>query len=256
MTDSTDTNAAANDAAHADIGMVCALPIELGAFRERCERERKYVGGPFVFRGGRLDGIRIAIVESSVGFARARRATQSLIEAHSPSWVISAGFSGALQPSLKVGEIVIADVIADTHGNELTLTGHFPEQDGLHTGRVITADDLVRTVDEKAELGRRLGGLAVDMESLAVAQVCAETGTRFLCIRVISDDMSSDLPPEVLTVLGSTGSQRMGAALGAIWKRPSSVKELWHLRESALQCADRLAKFLDGVVRQLHSPSD
>ncbi len=43
-----------DDTSHADIGIVCALPIEMGAFLARCERVRKYVGSNFVFRGGTL----------------------------------------------------------------------------------------------------------------------------------------------------------------------------------------------------------
>ena len=68
------------DTSHADIGMVCALPIEMGAFLGRCERVRKYIGSNFVFRGGRYDNIRIVVVESGTGFARARRATQAIID--------------------------------------------------------------------------------------------------------------------------------------------------------------------------------
>src|SRR5579863_2407394 len=84
------------DASHADIGIVCALPLELSAFVARCTHVRKYVGSDFVFRGGKYQAIRVAVVESGSGFARARRATQALIEGLSPKWVLSCGFAGAL----------------------------------------------------------------------------------------------------------------------------------------------------------------
>jgi adenosylhomocysteine nucleosidase len=95
--------------------------------------------------------------------------------------------------------------------------------------------------------------IAVDMESLAVAQVCRERNTRFLAVRVVTDDLSADLPPEILSLVGSTGTIRFGAALGAAWKRPGSIKEMWKLREAAGKAAGRLADFLDGVVRQLYN---
>jgi adenosylhomocysteine nucleosidase len=243
------------DAAHADIGVVSALAMELQPFRDRCERMRKYAGGDFVFRGGRYDEIRIAFVESGSGFARARRAATALIDAHSPAWVLSAGFSGALQESMQVGDIVMANSIVDTHGHELSIDlGLSPqEQRGLYVGRIVTADDVVRKVDEKRALGERHQALAVDMESLAVAQVCRDAQKRFLAVRVISDDMSADLPPEVLTLVGSTGSKRLGAAVGSLWKRPGSIKEMWNLRTAAHSAAQRLATFLDGVVTQLYN---
>jgi adenosylhomocysteine nucleosidase len=250
-----ETDSSSADTAHADIGIVCALAIELSAFLDRCDRVRKYKGGDFVFRGGRYDEIRIAIVQTGLGFARARRATQALLDAHSPAWVISAGFSGALKPEIKVGHIVMADSIVDTHGHELRLDLNMPAdpEKGLHVGRLVNTDEIVRTVAEKKSLAEQHGGVAVDLESLAVAQMCRERETRFLAVRVISDDLSADLPPEVLSVIGSTGSIRLGAALGAVWKRPGSVKEMWQLRETAHSAAGRLATFLDGVVKQLYA---
>src|ERR1041384_3607563 len=108
-----DSNAAAVDFAHAEIGIVCALPIELGAFLDRCQKVKTYTGGDFVFRGGLYGGIRIAVVESGMGFARARRATQAMIEGHSPRWLLSCGFAGALQADIPVGAILVADSIVD-----------------------------------------------------------------------------------------------------------------------------------------------
>ena len=87
---------------------------------------------------------------------------------------------------------------------------------------------------------------------MPVAQVCRETETRFLAVRVISDDFSADLPAEVVSVLGDTGSFRLGATLGAVWKRPGSVKDMWRLREQTNLASERLAKFLQGVIVQLH----
>ena len=80
-------------------------------------------------------------------------------------------------------------------------------------GRLLTVDRIVRTVAEKRELAESTQALAVDMESLAVATACREAHVRCLVVRAISDDMTADLPPEVLSIVGSTGSVRLGAAL-------------------------------------------
>ena len=84
-----DSSSASADHTHADIGIVCALPIEIAAFLDRCQHVKKYTGGDFQFRGGFYDGIRIAVVESGMGFARARRATQALVDGHAPRWLLS-----------------------------------------------------------------------------------------------------------------------------------------------------------------------
>lgn len=243
------------DLAHADIGIVTAMAMELAPFLERCEKVKKYTGGDFVFRGGRFEGIRIAVVEGGLGFAQSRRATQALIQAHSPKWVLSSGFSGALRPEMKPGHIVIADSICDTHGQHLDVPMQMPEdrEHGLYVGRFLTVDEMIRHVADKERLAQEYDAIACDMESLAVAQVCRDEKTRFLAVRSISDDLSADLPPEVLSLVGASGSMRVGAALGAIWKRPGSMKDMWHLRETAHRAADRLAMFLEGVVEQLYA---
>lgn len=249
------TDSATPDLAHADIGIVCALPIEIAPFLNHCEKVRNYKGNGFVIRGGRYGEIKVVIAETGTGFARARRGTQAMIDGHSPDWVISAGFSGALVPEMKVGQIVVPNALCDIHGQEMPVETSMPAdpQHGLHVGRALTSDNIVRTVEEKKQLAQQHDAMAVDLESLAVAQVCRDSRTRFLAVRVISDDLSADLPPEVLSILGATGTYRVGAAMGALWKRPSSAKDLWKLRETAIFAADRLAIFLDGVVTQLYA---
>ncbi len=241
------------DAAHAQIGIVCALPMELAPLRGRCSLQRKYSGGTFVFRGGIYNQIRIAIVESGLGYARARNATLSLIEAHTPRWVLSCGFSGALLPEMKIGDIVVANGIVDMHGQSLPLPVDMPTKGKtkLHVGKILTSDEMIRSVKEKQQLAEKYSAIAVDMESLAVAQVCQEQKKNFMAIRTISDDLSKDLPPEILSILSSTGGMRLGAALGAIWKRPGAIKEMWKLRANATLAAERLAIFLDGIIKQL-----
>ncbi|MFY9342078.1 MAG: hypothetical protein WAT39_06300 [Planctomycetota bacterium] len=45
--------------------------------------------------------------------------------------------------------------------------------------------------------------------------------------------------------------QTFGAVVGTLWRRPSSVKDMWKLKETALLAADGLAKFLAGLIMQL-----
>lgn len=243
------------DKYRADIGLVCALPIELGEFFGRCLRTKTYTGGKFRFRGGFYDNIKVVIVESGMGQERARRATSALLDAHSPRWIISAGFCGALIPEIKIGHIVVANQVCTAEGDKLTVNvGMASDLDrGLHVGKTLTVARMVRSTDEKRSLAEQTSSIALDMETHAVAAVCRERKTRFLAVRSVSDDLSADLPAEILSLVGETGAVRLGAAIGALWKRPSSLKDMWRLREQALVAAENLAKFLDGVVRQLQA---
>jgi adenosylhomocysteine nucleosidase len=242
------------DDAHADIGIVCAVPMELGPFLSRCERQRSYTERNLTFRGGLYDGIRIVVVESGAGMAKAERAAVDLMEVHSPQWMLSCGFAGALQPQLAVGDIVAVNQSVDEHGGELQIDLKMASDPSrrLHVGKLVTVEKIVRTVAEKHALCEQTGGLAVDMETFAVARACQQLHRKFLAFRVISDDLSADLPPEVMSIFGDTGAVRFGAVVGSLWKRPSSITDLFRLREQATQAAEHLADFLDGVVKQLY----
>jgi adenosylhomocysteine nucleosidase len=245
------------DLARADIGLIAALPWEIAPLLRRCEKVRRYKAASFVMHGGRYRGIKLAAAEAGMGFARARTAAQAMIDGHNPDFVLAVGFSGALQSGLRVGDVVVANALVDEHGQSVALDLAMPAspESGLHVGRLLTSDRLIRRAEEKLELGRRYDALAVDLESLAVAQVCRERKRRFMAVRVVSDDAASDLPEEILTIAGPTGSVRWGAALGALWRRPGSAGELWRLRSVAQQCGERLAAFLEGVLVQLHPPA-
>ena len=68
------------------------------------------------------------------------------------------------------------------------LAGFGIERAALHQGLVISGDRFVASEAHSSELRAALPqALAVEMEGAAVAQVCADFGTRFAVLRTISD---------------------------------------------------------------------
>ena len=238
-------------------GIVVALPLESGYFEDRLSGLISIKGHGFTMRTGGFAGRGIAVAISGAGQERARRATEALIAGHRPKWLISAGFAGGLQPHLARSDIVLANSVVGEQGQRLSIELGLPTSDerasrGVHVGRLLTVDRIIRKVDEKRSLGASHGAIAVDMESLAVAQVCQCEKQRFLAIRVITDTVNDELPRDVERLLNRpTMVRKLGAATGSIVRRPSAAKDLWKLRESAITAADRLAKFLVGVIEQL-----
>src|SRR5260370_26390828 len=150
------------DFKHAHVGVVHATAMEVEPLLSRCDRVRKYTGGDLTFRGGLLGEIRIAFAQSGMGPKLATRGTQALIDGHSPGWVISAGFSGAMHSGMKVGDIVVASSIVDAGGTELVIDLKMPANPagGLYVGRLLTVDRIIRTVDEKNLLRERRSAIA------------------------------------------------------------------------------------------------
>lgn len=239
------------------VGLVFAMPIEAGGLIDRLSGVITTEGAGFAAREGGLGGKRLVIIESGVGRDSATRATQALIAGHQPRWIISAGFAGGLHGDLARGDILLANQIVDVAGHRLDIDFRLDReaiaaQPGLHVGRLLTVDRIIAEVAEKEVLGQRHDAMAVDMESIAVAQVCRDAQVRFLPVRVISDPVHSALPKDIdYLIKRHTTAGRLGAAFGAIVRRPSSIKDLWQLKEDALVASERLAGFLTGVIAQL-----
>ena len=202
-------------------------------------------------------GRQICVAEIGAGYDSASQAASDLIAIHRPAWVISAGFAGGLVEGLPRGHLLMADSIVNEFGDELSVgfkmdPAVLAQTPKLHVGRLVTVNNIVKTPTEKRALAQRTGAIACDMETAAVAAACHAARTRFLSVRIISDAVDDELPPEIERLMQSkTLARQIGAATGAIFKRPSAIKDLWRLREDAVRYSDRLAKFLAGVVPQL-----
>jgi adenosylhomocysteine nucleosidase len=239
------------------VGLVFALGIETGGLVDRLAGAIMTEGSGFVAREGGLHGRRLVLIESGAGRPAAARATEALIQGHRPQWVVSAGFAGALDERLHQGDIVMADQIVDTADRLLDIDFKLDRESlaatkHLHVGRLLTADRIIRDPQEKRALGQRHAALAVDMESMAVAEVCRNEKVRFLAVRVISDTVDRALPQDIDNLVKQKSTAgRLGAAAGALLRRPASIKDMWQLKEDALVASERLANFLSGVVGQL-----
>lgn len=238
-----------------DVGIVAALPIEVGFLIDRLTRVRKYSGAGHSIVEGECSGKLVAVIVAGLGRAAARRGAELLLEGHRPRWIVSAGFGGALSTDLKRNDVVMATEVLDLEGHRFAIdVGVGPAERGprIVPGRLLTVDRIIRTAAEKAALRQQYAADAVDMETSAVAGLCSERLIRFLSIRVVSDEADVDLPAEVASLLTRSGSYRVGAALRAIWQRPSSLKDFWALHEQAQEAADRLAAITALVLGELN----
>ncbi len=239
------------------VGVVFALGIEAGGLADLLAGVVRTQAAGLVFREGGLDGRRVVLVESGVGRDAAERATQALILGHQPQWIISAGYAGGLSDRVAQGDFVLADEIVDSQGRSLAIDFKLAPDalklmPHVHVGRLVTVNQVVARAEDKRSLGARHGALAVDMETMGAAEACRSDKIRFLSVRVVTDAVDRTLPDDIdYLVKRKSTAGRLGAAAGAILRRPSSVKDMWQLKEDALVASDRLARFLVGVIGQL-----
>ena len=240
-----------------DAAFLFALGIESGGLVDQLQGVETSRHSHGIERAGKLAGREVAIIETGVGQKAAARATVEAIKFYQPRWVISAGFAGGLTDELGRGHIVMADEVVSAQGERLAVglkldRASLEATKGLHVGPLLTVDTLLREPAERRRLAAAHDAIAADMESYAVAEACRMSGVPFMAIRIISDAVDDELPPEIEHLLAQKSfAGKIGAATGAILRRFSAAKDLWKLREDALKASDRLAKFLMGVVTQL-----
>jgi adenosylhomocysteine nucleosidase len=240
-----------------EVALLFAVTQEAGGIIDRLQHPISTRGPHFTVYEGTFAGRGVVAAIGGVGAQAGARAAESLIVAHRPKWLISVGFAGGLIDALARNDLLIADALADASGAavEVALPGGILRDAApltFATGRLLQVDRVVATPEEKRALHAAHGAAAVDMESLAVGRVAAERGTPFLSVRIISDAVDDLLPSEVGNLLNqNTLAGRLGAVAGALLRRPSSVKDLYRLKENALVSSDRLADFLAALLPRL-----
>jgi len=127
-----------------------------------------------------------ALICGGIGAEAARRATEAVIWEVSPERVLSVGFAGALDVSLKVGQIVEPNMVINAADGARTEVGS--------GAGILVSTKMVADKDQKSRLAKAYGASAVDMEAAAVAQGAQARGVGFGAIKAISDAANFSLP--------------------------------------------------------------
>jgi hopanoid-associated phosphorylase len=144
--------------------------------------------------------------------------------------VVSFGLCGALDPALKVGDLVVGDGVADADvlydadpAWAECIAAALP---GAILGRFARSERPVASVEEKAALRAQTGAVAVDLESFAVAKAARWFGAPFAIIRAVSDAADRALPHAAQVGLGSDGRPAIGPVLASLRSRPWQIGAL------------------------------
>lgn len=209
------------------IATVFALEFESAAFRAS--------------HGRRLC---VSIWTLGVTGERSAAALKRMMEKNRPEIVVSAGFSGALQPGLALGDIVIGENYSDP---KLLKTLH--KSANYHFGQIITAPNILETAVAKRNLGQNSGALAGDLESAHIARVCAEARIPMLSVRTISDVLDQDMPvPGSVLISPETGKSDPAAIFRHLFRHPAKAAQFAQLVRGARVAQQSLAKALGSII--------
>lgn len=171
------------DQSHVKIAIVAALEREVWPLVRRWRVSEKECGGRnFRF----FERENVVLVCGGMGAVAARRAAEAVIAFYAPQLICSVGFAGALEASLRVGDVIRPKrVINANDGSSVT----------VERGKgVLVSFAAIAGPEQKARLRESYGAQAVDMEAAAVAQAADARGIRFEAIKAISDEIDFVFP--------------------------------------------------------------
>jgi adenosylhomocysteine nucleosidase len=198
----------------------------------------------------------LALLETGEGIANAERKLEAWFERQTAHAVLSIGFAGALSAELRAGDLVVARSVHNSNAQPdaklLALAARVQPDGAVHFGVAVTSERILGQASEKRALGSSLdaGEIGfVDMESTAIARVCARRGVPFLIVRSITDLLNEDLPLDFNQCRDREGRVTSIKVMKAALLRPGSISGLLELRKRSDLCAKRMTAF----VRQLVS---
>ncbi len=172
--------------------------------------EKRQLAGSDVLTG-RIGGRSVAVMRSGIGKVNAAFAAFALAREFGARGIYSTGVAGALGGSLHVLDVLVPDGfvqydvvkpgdpdgLLDVLGEivvppDAAMSGALAAKCGAKRGLLATGERFVGCEADREDILRRFPkAVAADMESGAIAQVCARLGVPFACVRVISDSGDS-----------------------------------------------------------------
>ncbi len=192
------------------IGVLTAMSVEYRQVAAMLQDAETVKSGPQEFLVGSLGESKVVLLQCGIGKTNAATGVTNLIMTFHPDCVISTGVAGGIDTRLDVMDVVIGkevcyhDVYCGDNcdpgqvqglprlfkGDErlVELASTLKTDVHIVSGLICSGDQFITNRDELDIIkGKYPQGLAVDMESGAIAQVCHLWNIPFLSFRIISD---------------------------------------------------------------------
>jgi adenosylhomocysteine nucleosidase len=187
------------------------------------------------------DNPAISVLVTGMGRKNTERALLRSLPQTIPSLVLTCGFAGALDPRLKIGDVVFE---ADP---ESRIAPSLQEA-GASPAKFHCATRVATTIAEKTELRKSTGADVVEMESGFIRQICRDKKIPSATVRAISDSALDDLPlnfNELMTDDNAISFSKLAVALA---KSPGKIPQLMQLQKNTRLAAEKLAEVLEKLL--------
>jgi adenosylhomocysteine nucleosidase len=230
------------------IAITFALPAESSDFVRLLAKPTTSVDAGVESIRGQIHGRSAAVFHTGVGEKSCRARIGNFLRPQEFRYLLSTGFAGALDPELRVGDLLLAENFTSP---ELFGSPHLNLRGGdLSVGKLATVPDVIDSKSERDRWAAESGAAAVDMETEFIAAACADRGIPMLSLRVISDTPAEPFPapPAVLFDLEKqkTNFGRLALHLathpGALLRLNAFRRRIGLARQSITSALDQLLR--------------
>lgn len=197
------------------IGIITAMISEYEQLAQLLTEKEERQLGRHHYTVGRLGTNELVMMQCGIGKVNAAAGAVELIHSFTPDCIISTGVAGGIDTCLKIMDVVASRrvVYHDVwcgEGNEygqiqglplyfeansrlLDIALSIQSDTPIHEGLICTGDKFITDRKELETIKHDFPeGLAVDMESAAIAQICFLYRIPFISFRIISDTPGVD----------------------------------------------------------------
>jgi nucleoside phosphorylase len=231
------------------IAVTFALPAESSVFVRRL-RDRTGIdrNGVRIVRGKMADQL-IEVLHTGVGEKVCRERIEKFLKDQQFDLMISAGFAGALNDELQVGDLLLAKNFSTIDMNQRGLSfSSLP----IHMADLLTVPAPIDSSDERNRIARESGAAAVDMETEFIARACDEHGVPLLSLRVITDTPRKPFPAPTKVLFDIERQRTRLLTLATFFlAHPNRAPRMLQFAKSIAHARKILASALVAVVRNL-----
>jgi adenosylhomocysteine nucleosidase len=229
------------------IAITFALPAESSDFVKLLENRNAISREGVEIVRGIVRGKPVAVIHTGVGSEECRERMEVVLRREKFSYLISAGFAGALEPELKIGNVLVAENYSTP---ELVGSPSLElNDDGTFLGKLLTVPRMVEGGEERESLAKKTGAVAVDMETGVIAEMCAAHNLPMLSARAISDTIADPFPAPAEVLFDVARQQTNFVRLGSyLLTHPSAFRRLNAFRERIAAARKSLTATLEKIV--------
>ncbi len=200
------------------LGIIGAMSEELEILLNDMDIHDTQVKARMTFHKGTLSGKEIVAVVCGIGKVNSAVCAQILASEYNVTSIINVGVAGGISKDIYPGDVVVAnnlvqyDMDTTAFGDPI---GQIPRLDTFDfkcndtlieiaekacseasdfktfTGRIVSGDMFVASVDKIQWLEKEFSAIACEMEGASIAQVCYLNNIPFVVVRSISDNANN-----------------------------------------------------------------